>query len=454
MILQALNDYYVRKSADPDAHMAPVGFEWKEIPFIIELDHRGQPIQIINTRDGKGGRGNAKSFLVPQGIKKTGNVEANLLWGNAEYVFGLPDIKKLAEKTAKGKRAEYLARLVSAKTAFVNSIRALPFTVHQDPGIGVILRFLESIDFKNLERFPTWEQITKFNPNISFRLNGEIGLICHSRLVVGAVQAGPRSPHAGSFCLITGKPDEVERLHDPIKGVWGAKTSGANIVSFNLPAFVSYGKSQGENAPVGKEAAQHYVKALNHLLARDSVQRIQVGDASTVFWAEKPNVLESNAQDIFGEPSKDDPDRGVRAVRSLYRAVENGAFTNHEGKIRFYVLGLAPNAARIAIRFWHAGTVAELATNICRHFDDLKIIRAASEKRHLSLFRLLLSTAAQKRRKTYLPILEVMSYAAFLLRHLTHKLCYTLYCVAFAQSNQKKTSKARASYTSPTRERH
>lgn len=405
MMLQALHGCYLRKSVDPDAHMAPPGFEWKEIPFIIELDPNGQPIQIENTRDGKGSKENIRSFLVPQGVKKTANVEANLLWGNAEYVLSLPNSKKLAEQRAKGKEVEYRARLVSAKTAFVDAIRALPAAVREDPGIRTVLRFLDKPGLSILERFSVWAKIEESNPNLSFRLHGEIWLVCQRPAVVAALQAGQGHAQADGICLITGEPDKIERLHDPIKGVWGAQTSGANIVSFNLDAFVSYGKSQGENAPVGKRAAQRYIKALNLLLARDSRQRIQVGDASTVFWAEKSNALESGVVDIFGEAPKDDPDRGVRAIKSFYRAIENGAFERGEGKTRFYVLGLAPNAARIAIRFWHVSTVMELATHIRQHFDDLEIVRPIFEKPHLSLFRLLVSTATQGKAENIPPSL-------------------------------------------------
>src|SRR5690606_36110116 len=115
-----------------------------------------------------------------------------------------------------------------------------------------------------------------------------------------------------------------------------------------LDAFNSYGKTQGANAPVGKPAAFAYTTALNHLLAKGSRQRIQVGDASTVCWAEESHELESSLADLFGEPPKDDPDRGVDALRALYRAVETGRFAVGSDDTRFYVLGLAPNAARIA----------------------------------------------------------------------------------------------------------
>ena len=96
-----------------------------------------------------------------------------------------------------------------------------------------------------------------------------------------------------SFCPVTGKLDEIARLHPPIKGVRNAQTSGANIVSFNLDSFNSYGKTQGANACIGQSAAFAYTTALNQLLARDSVQRLQVGDASTVFWSERPTLLET-----------------------------------------------------------------------------------------------------------------------------------------------------------------
>src|SRR5260370_34768979 len=87
-------------------------------------------------------------------------------------------------------------------------------------------------------------------------------------------------------CLITGDHAPVARLHPAIKGVWGAQSSGASIVSFNLDAFESYGHEQGENAPVSEAAAFAYTSALNHFLERNSGHRVQIGDASTLFWAD------------------------------------------------------------------------------------------------------------------------------------------------------------------------
>lgn len=393
MILQALYDYYQRKSADPDAHMAPPGFEWKEIPFILEIDTQGASIQIEDTRESDGKKRRAHAYLVPQGAKKTSGVVANIFWDNAEYVLGVD---------TKGKPE----RVVEQHQAFVANIESLPTSVLSDEGVQAMLRFLKHADLSTLSRYAVWQEIAETNPNLTFRLHGDTDLVCQRPAVVAAMKAEIGEGNADGFCLVTGENDVIERLHTAIKGVWDAQTSGANIVSFNLDAFNSYGKTQGANAPVGRRAAFGYTTALNHLLRKDSTQRLQVGDSSTVFWADKPTELEASIVNIFGESPKNDPDRNVRAVESLYKSINNGLIEKDEGKTRFFVLGLAPNAARIAIRFWHNTTVAEIAARVRRHFDDLAIVRAEFDPPYPTLFRLLVSVATQGKAENIPPNLS------------------------------------------------
>jgi CRISPR-associated protein Csd1 len=180
---------------------------------------------------------------------------------------------------------------------------------------------------------------------------------------------------------------------------------GANIVSVNnkneggsnagaTPAFASYGKQQAYNSPISKSAAFAYTTALNHLLGKDSRQRMQVGDASTVFWSSHASDFENEVADFFGEPPKDDPDRNTRAVGALLKSVETGALAKEESANRFYVLGLSPNASRIAVRFWMVDTVPNMAVRFCQHFEDIRIAHGPREPATLSLFRLLVSTAS------------------------------------------------------------
>lgn len=399
MILQALDAYYRRKQADPDpAKRLPAdGLEDKEIPFVLELDASGVLIDIADTRRIEGKKKIGQRFLVPQGVKKTSGVAANLFWDNAEYVLGVPDGKKLDESRKKNKEADYHQRLIDMRAVFHSKIAALPVPAQDDAGVRAVLAFLDTLELSALERFPAFADIQASNPVLSFRLSGDLGLVCQRAAVVDAASASSDAAPDG-ICLVRGQPASIGRLHAPIKGIKDKPGSTANkdIVSFNRSAFCSYGKSQGANAPIGLAAAFAYTTALNHLLARDSSQRIEVGDATTVFWAEEPHAIESIVFDLFGKPDEDDPDRNVRAVEALYSAVHTGKFATGGLDTRFHVLGLAPNAARISIRFWETATVSELAQRIKQHFDDIDIIHAEYEPRYLSLSALLKAAGRKK----------------------------------------------------------
>ncbi len=385
MILQALNSYYRRKCDDPDpAQRLPTfGLEQKEIPFILEITPEGALFQIWDTRTSQGKRLVAQAFRVPMGIKKTSGVAANLLWDTLEYVLGVDtkgNPKRVAEQHA----------------AFCARIAALPEAVREDAGIQAVMKFLASIDLAQLERQPAWADALESNAVLSFRLQGEQDLVCQRPTVINAILNVPGADDARmAMCLVTGEMAPVERLHASIKGVWEAQTSGANIVSFNSRAFESYGKTerQGENAPVSRAAAFAYTTALNHLLRKGSPQRIQVGDASTVFWSEKQGAFES----LFGDIFKDDPDESTPAVRALLDAVGSGKLAGPDGDVRFHVLGLAPNAARISIRFYHCLLLRELGLRIVQHFKDLELVRGPNDAQYPSLSRLLAAVAVQNK---------------------------------------------------------
>jgi CRISPR-associated protein Csd1 len=392
MILQALNDYYRRKCDDPDpAQRLPAfGLEQKEIPFVLEITTEGELVQLLDTRtlnDKK--KKVAQSFRVPQGEKKASGVIANLLWDTLEYVLGVD---------TKGKPE----RVIQQHAHFVARIEALPQSARDDVGIQAILKFFESFNLPQLEAQAAWAPALETNGVMTFRLHDDVDLVCQRPAVVKAVLAVTDDADARlAMCLVTGDDAPIQRLHTSIKGVWGAQSSGANIVSFNARAFESYGKTerQGENAPVSQAAAFAYTTALNHLLRKDSDQRIQVGDASTVFWADRDSEFESVAADIFGDPPKDDPDRGALAVQALFNAIQSGKQGGLDDNNRFHVLGLAPNAARISIRFYHCLPLAELGERIRQHFNDLEIARGPHDPQYPSLKRLLqavcLSTSSQ-----------------------------------------------------------
>lgn len=347
---------------------------------MIEIDRNGRVVQLVDTRVADGKRLVARTFLVPKGEKKTFGVKSNLLWDSAEYVIGIDRARKSGG--------------ASPTAAFRARIEALPEPARRDPGVEAVLRALDAGDWQVIQQHSAWATIEADNPVMTFALASDDGrLVCQRPAVVDAARAADAEGVSGR-CLVEGIDAPIARLHPAIKGVRGSQPTGANIVSFNERAFESYGKRerQGENAPIGERAAFAYTTALNALLERDSPNRVQIGDASTLIWADRDTDLDAELAALFG----DDPDAGVEHVRQRLEAVRTGKTGAADAETRFFILGLAPNVARLAVRFFVHAPFAEIGPRILRHFDDLRIVRQSdADPATPSMFRLLCTLAPQ-----------------------------------------------------------
>ncbi|MGB5147991.1 MAG: type I-C CRISPR-associated protein Cas8c/Csd1 [Porticoccaceae bacterium] len=428
MILQALKSYYDR------ANLAPPGWEYKEIPFVIVLDREGNFVRLENKTSDENRRG--KPILVPQSEIRSGKnawQKTNLLWDHYGFILGQAKRKPNGEPDPLDSPEKAGKQL----GAFVERINTLASSFPDSIGLAAVQQFYQRGEYDKVISDPVSIELFKIpGANLTFTLVDQVEPVLHEEWVStylnnAQAQSDGESAENDSddeaiigICLVTGEKGAIARLHPKTKGVCDkpAALSAANTGAF--PAVSSYGKEQGYNFPIGKPATFAYTTALNHLLARDSRQRIQVGDASTVFWSEQPNDLETALPDLFGEPPKDDPNRGTDALKVLYQAVDSGKFTQGTANDRFHVLGLAPNAARIAIRFWETASALDLAKRIASHFDDIKIVRAPRDPEHLSLFRLLTALAVQGKADNVPPnlggeimraILEGLPYPASLL---------------------------------------
>jgi len=392
MILQALYEYYQRKAADPESNIAPEGLIEKKIDFFIVIKSDGSYVTIDPqqewTKKGKTKKLSGKAFFVPaigkQAMKHTmAGDDANLLWDNASFILGLG-------KNGQKKQQSFIDTILRAYTN-------IPLDV-----ASVIKFFEKELSLKKpfyeiLNHSEYGEKIKFGDANITFKIDGDLFPIIEAEHVKKAVFEYRTSKDIIGNCLISGEIGvSLEPTHWVTKGIVGAQTSGANLVSFNSDAYCSYGKEQSMNAPVSKRAAMGYTKALQYLIESDK-NKVRLVDTTTVFWAQKKQKQEDfeNAFSIlFGLPSKDDPDSDVKTVKNLYDGVYSGRYAGDSTTL-FYVLGLAPNAARIAIRFWHVGTIAEFAGNILQHFKDFEI--TPKEKGHYALFWLLSAMAFEKK---------------------------------------------------------
>ncbi|BBO87263.1 type I-C CRISPR-associated protein Cas8c/Csd1 [Desulfosarcina ovata] len=387
MILNALSAYYQRLADDPGVDVAPLGFEHKAIDFLIKLDDAGKFVNFHDLREGTGKKRKGRLSLVPKGIKRSSGIAANLLWDTVPYVLGraLPEKGKNIEKSS--------ARAVEQHKAFVEKVEQT-LSGCSDRGAMAVLSFLRCGEFNPIFEHTLWDEVEQSGGNITFSLAGDTQLVCQHPEVVAAISEKLKPEGELQACSVSGKKNVPAILHTAIKGVWGAQSSGANIVSFNLDAFRSFGKKQGFNAPVGSSIEFAYTTALNYLLASAN-QRMQVGDASTVFWARDPCDFEKDLHPILA-PKKGEEAVSYNKIRGLLSAVKTGLPLGEED-LPFYVLGLAPNASRIAVRFWCEGNVKKIKERVAEHFLDIEMVRAPHDPEFLSLFQLLVSTATERK---------------------------------------------------------
>lgn len=401
MILQALKEYYDRKSResrDSNSGIAPLGWERKDIHYIISIDSQGNLINVestLTTKDGKlvANDGN----LVPRSVIRRGQKSYEtvfFLWDHRGYVLGRPkdDPKSAKQHEAWGKH--------------VTSLREkFPFVV----SIVAIDEFNKKLDSYDVDHNPMFRECLKdpINRNITFRVDGD--LVLERQDVKDAytefLSGSATNEDVVARCLITGKIGKIARLHSATPITKDSKS----LVSFQKHSgYDSYGKEQAYNAPISVEAEFAYTTALNMLLGKDSRQKMKVGDATVVFWTSKDSPFENKFADIFDDSWTDDPDRLTNNVAALLSSVKTGAYQEPDDPTRFHVLGLAPSSVRISVRFWQVGTVAEMSTRFAEWFEELMIAHDEWKYRdardHLPMSALLKAVAPPSRDKQKGPL--------------------------------------------------
>lgn len=393
MILQALSGYYDRLRAEPEPEVPAYGFSVQGVHFCLVLDRHGV---LAGDPEDLREEGHPRSLVVPQGVKRSVDIAPNYLWDNTGYVLGAD---------AKGKPERAMATF----EAFKAHQRAVAGDL-DDEGVRAVLAFLDAWDPARAQELPLWEEMA--GANVVFRFDGEQEFIHDRPALRGAWLEHLETAAQGEtgICLVTGREEAISRLHASVKGIPEAQTSGAALVSFNQPSFTSYGKEQSFNAPVSEQASFGYTTALNHLL-RQRGRRVQVGDTTVVFWTEKSTTAESYLPALIAgwDAPQDVEDKAVARDLGLFLdAVKQGRAPTdiQDAGTAFYVLGLAPNAARLAVRFWHVGTVGEMAERVARHFRDLAVVKQYdNQPDHPGVWHLARELAAQGDMKNFPAIL-------------------------------------------------
>ena len=378
MILKALYDYYERSKDKLPVY----GRELKEIGFLIIIDKDGHFLRFEDRRKDKK---QAQRFLVKKHVGRTCAVVANCLYDNSGYVFGYSD------------KGDVQAQYQCFKD-MVNNI----FKKHSNqPDIKAVHSFYLqdiSIVLKQMQDDPLWPEIIK-NLNkkystFSFLVEGSTKIVAEIDELISDEEDRDQKEENLQVCLVSGERGiTVETTTATM--IPGSQAT-AKLVAFQVSSgYDSYGKSKGTNAPISEGAEFAYTTALNHLLASNSKNKFQIGTRTFLFWASKNDEAGQEAENsIFNllgfTEQDDDPNKNIEQVRKVFKSIYSGELKT-TSEDTFYILGLAPNAARIAVTYWAEIPLKIFAGTICQHFDDMEVTDTRLDKKPYMSLRNILS---------------------------------------------------------------
>lgn len=392
MILQALVQYY--ETLEKKGEITRPGWSNAKVSYALELTEAGELRRVIplkiEKQKGKKTVLEPQILKVPQMVTRSSGVAANFLCDNSGYLLGIdnkgkPERAKECFQCAKEKHLEILEGLESIEGQAVRCFFETwsPDEAKENPALAEVVE--EVMD----------------GANLVFWVNGHYVQEAEDLIRAWEKYREQASDGPTGICLVTGQKTEIARIHGTIKGVPGAQSSGAALVSFNAPSFESYGKEQSFNAPVGNYAVYAYTTALNHLLA-DRKHATAIGDTMVVYWSEDG---EEACQDVFSfmaEPTNNN----CEIVDGVFKNLEKWKTVNVPGveqsislDQKFYILGLAPNAARLAVRFFYQDSFGNVLKHIKEHYDRMEIVRPAKDQmQYLGIWRMLMETVNKKSR--------------------------------------------------------
>ena len=393
MILQALVDCYEALSAS--GKIARPGWGPVKTSVALELTETGEISQVIFLKEevekGKKKVLVPKIFDLPAPVKRTVGVAANFLCDNPSYILGFDD---------KGKPKRSLECFAACKALHEKVLDGV-----ESPATKAVLVFFQNWKPEKAREHPALQDYMDellAGGNLIFRYDGQF--VHEDPAIRQAWQEYYDQSGDGPdmVCLVTGNTGPVENIHPSVKGVQGAQSSGASLVSFNAPAFCSYGKEQNLNAPTSKYAAFAYTSALNYLIASPEYSS-RVGDTTVLFWAKNGNPEYSSifSWGIFGGTAP----YNEHELRSMIQDLCKGQAVTYEETLLdpdmdFYILGLAPNAARLSVRFFLHNHFGSILQNVQAHYDRLEIVKPSFEKfETLPVWKLLSETVNQNSRE-------------------------------------------------------
>lgn len=403
MILQSLVDYYQMLVNQDDNYLPRRGYSEENVHFCLVIDQEGNLKGVRDLREQSENKKSSKlvptKLTLPERVQKSSGIVSNCFWENAEYALGLVIKEDKKDKTKE--RFQYFCNLHKRILENVS-----------DKGATGFLLFLKKHTDNNCQNeiLNRFEDDLKKGAILVFRLEGDNQYL-HERTEIKKAWEKYYSQKEGQVkgvSLLSGKKGAIAENHAIIKGVKDAQPSGARIVSFNSNAFESYGHKKGVISPITEEEMFQYTTVLNYLLSRKR-QRIQIADATTVFWSKSNYIYQTDViyalltggdiePEVTDVDEKRENEHDTKVIHSVLKGIQSGNpidwdLVNIERDTEFYILGLSPNNARISIRYFYRTSFGATVQHILQHYKDTEIFSTNTHHGHLAPWRMLNETA-------------------------------------------------------------
>lgn len=370
MILQALVKRY--EDLLEKGEISEPGWGTAKVSFGLNLDSDGEVVGLFSLKtpriSGKKTVYAPRILEVPQPVKRSVDINPNFLCDNAAYILGIDE---------KGKPDRTWQCYCECRDFHIRLLRNAG-----TEAAWAVTRYFERWEPEKAPENPylaeNWKDLMA-GANILFYYNGRSVMEDPKIRECWRDHYHQSDEGNSGICMVTGKKAPVAVLHPVIKGVRGAQSMGTSLVSFNAPAFCSYGKEQGGNAPVSEYAAYAYATALNELL-NDREHTRTIGDTTVVCWAEGGGAAyqDVGVAAMFGiDESSGLSEQDLSMIMSKIRQGEAVQVQEEwlDPQKHFYILGIAPNAARLLVRFFLEDSFGDILRHINEHDERLKIVR-------------------------------------------------------------------------------
>ena len=302
--------------------------------------------------------------------------QSRFLLDKREEVLGIGDIDAIT------KHKRFMDKLQQYQ--YIEDLKPV-FLFYDEGNINGLKKAIDSFLELNLKKEESKKMTFTFMVGTSLLLNAENVRTAIIKRFIETESILLQKTRNKRNCSVCGRSDApvLDEPYGLVKMPKG-QTAGCALVSFNEPAFESYGLKGNLNASICRDCARNLTEGLSYMLSEGHMvpqdddkkrkehyqykHRLNISDNALVLFWTKDKTDDEDGFDILDEPDEENVKKLLETPWSgdhrLGSVVDNNMY---------YSCTLSSAAARIAVRDWTAISLDEYKRNIADWFRDIEM---------------------------------------------------------------------------------